>query len=77
MFCTTPDTEDEFGAVKMTYYLPFQGGSFVVVLCCLFWCQGFCDVFYVCSYYFSSVSVGEWPPFWEIAAYSVDHMFYL
>ena len=26
---------------------------------------------------FSSVSVAEWPPFWEIAAHSVDHMFSL
>ena len=25
---------------------------------------------------FSSVSVAEWPPFGEIAAHSVDHMFY-
>ena len=29
-----------------------------------FWCQSFGDVSpYVCSYYFSSVSVAEWPPF--------------
>ena len=33
-------------------------------LCCLFWCQSFGDVSpYVCSYYFSSVWVGKWPPF--------------
>ena len=30
---------------------------------------------YVCSYYFSSVSIAEWPPFWEIAANSFNHMF--
>ena len=43
-----------------------------------FWCQSFGDVsLYVCSYYFSSVSVAEWPPFLEIAAHSVDHMFSL
>ena len=42
-----------------------------------FWCQSFGDVSsYVCSY-FSSVSVAEWPPFWEIAAHSADHMFSL
>ena len=29
----------------------------------------------MCSYYFSSVSVAEWQPFWVIAAHSVDHMF--
>ena len=30
-----------------------KGGSFVVVLCCLFWCQSFGDVSpYVCSNYF-------------------------
>ena len=29
-----------------------------------FWCQSFYDVSpYVCIYYFSSVSVAEWPPF--------------
>ena len=29
----------------------------------VFLCQMFCDVSpYVCSYYFSSVSVDEWPP---------------
>ena len=26
---------------------------------------------------FSSVSVTEWPPFWEIAAHLVDYMFSL
>ena len=40
-----------------------------------FWCQSFSDVSpYMCSYYFSSVSVAEWPPF---CAHSVDHMFSL
>ena len=35
------------------HYCPFQGGSFVVVLCYMFWCQSFGDVSpYVCSYYF-------------------------
>ena len=29
-----------------------------------FWCQSFGDVSpYVCSHYFSSVSLTEWPPF--------------
>ena len=42
-----------------------------MVLCCLFWCQSFCDVSsYVCSNYFSSVAT-----FCEITAHSVDHMF--
>ena len=27
--------------------------------------------------YFCSVSVAEWPPFLEIVAHSVDHMFFL
>ena len=46
-----------------------------VVAC--FWCQIFGDVSpYVCSYYFSSVSVVEWPPFGKyVTAHSVDHMF--
>ena len=43
---------------------PNEGGSFVVVLCCPFWCQSISDVSpYVCSYYVSSVSVAEWTPF--------------
>ena len=51
-----------------------------MVLCGLFWCKSFCDVSsYVCSYYFSSVSVAECLPFtfweWEIASHSVEHMF--
>ena len=43
---------------RPTYVCPYymqvlKGGSFVVVLCCLFWCQSFVDVSpYVCSYYF-------------------------
>ena len=38
------------------YFLP------IVVLCYLFWCQSFGDVSpYVCSYYFSSILVAEWP----------------
>ena len=41
-----------------------------------FWCPSFDDVSsYVCSYYFSSVWVAEWHPFWEIAAQSVDNVF--
>ena len=61
MFCTIKKTEGEVGAVKLVespiiHYLPFQFGSSVVVICCLFWCQSFDDVSpYVCSYYFSSV----------------------
>ena len=32
-----------------------------------FWYQSFGDVSpYVCSYYFSSVWVAEWPPFWKL-----------
>ena len=51
-----------------------------MVLCCLFLVSEFGDVSpYVCSYYFSLVSVAEWPTVsvaeWEIAAHSVDHMF--
>ena len=41
-----------------------------------FVCQSLGDVSpYVCSFYFSSVLVAEWPPFGKIAAHSVDHMF--
>ena len=41
---------------------PFRGGGFVVIAC--FWCQSLGDVsLYVCSYYFCSVSIVEWPPF--------------
>ena len=29
------------------------------------------------SYYLSSVSVAEWPPFGKKAAHSIDHMFHL
>ena len=49
-----------------------------MVLCNLFWCQSFGDLSLCeCSYYFSSVSVVEWPPFGEIATHIVDHMFSL
>ena len=35
-----------------------------MVHCCLFWFQNFVDVsLYVCSFYFNSVCVAEWPPF--------------
>ena len=35
-----------------------------MVLCCVLWCQISGDVSpYVCSYYFSSVRVAEWPLF--------------
>ena len=36
--------------------LVYKSGSFDVVLCCMFFVSEF-------SYYFSSVSVAEWPPF--------------
>ena len=64
MFCTTLETEGDIEHVKLVWvpvvhYRPFQGGSFVVVLCCLFLCQSFSDVSpYVCSYCFGSVWVG-------------------
>ena len=36
----------------------------MVLFACFFLCQSFGDVSsYVCSYYFSSVWVAEWPPF--------------
>ena len=42
----------------LIHNLPFQGGSFVVILFCLFWCQSFGGASpYVCSYNFSSVCV--------------------
>ena len=41
----------------------------------LFGSPGISILPYVCLYYFSSVSVAEWPPFQEIAAHSVDNMF--
>ena len=42
-----------------------------------FLCQSFGDVSpYICSYYFNSVSMAELTTFWDIAAYSVYHMFY-
>ena len=45
---------------QVIHYCPFQGGSSVVVLCCLDLCQSFSDVSpYVRSYYFSSVRVAE------------------
>ena len=46
-------------------------------ICACFWCQSFCDVSpYVCSYYFSSILVAEWPPFGK-NAYCVGHFFSL
>ena len=34
-----------------------------MVFSCLFLVSSFCDIsLYACSYYFSSVSVAEWPP---------------
>ena len=60
------ETEGDVGAVNhvqvppVIHYLPFQGGSSVVVLCACFWCQSFDDVSpYVCLYYFSSVWVAD------------------
>ena len=42
--------------------LPFQGGSFVVVLCCMVLVSEFGDVSpYVVHIIFSSVWVAEWP----------------
>ena len=53
-----------FVNIEGSLFSVFLGDSFVVLLCCLFWCQNFGDVSpYVCPYYFSSVSVAEWPPF--------------
>ena len=74
MFCTISQTEGEVVHVKLVSAPPppppsyslltVPGGSFVVVLGCCFWCLGFGDVSaYVCSYFFTSVSVVEWPPF--------------
>ena len=76
MFCTTSETEGEVGAVNMfqppaIHYRPFQSGSFVVVLCCLFWLLNVFGVGVSCRklYYFvvylyvngsgSITSVGE------------------
>ena len=43
-----------------------------------FWCQSFDDFSsYVCSFYFYTVWVAEWSPFWEILAHSVYRMFSL
>ena len=44
-----------------------------MVLCCLFLVSEFR---LICVHIiFSSVSVAEWPPFLEIAAHSLDHIF--
>ena len=50
------------------YFQSFQGGSFVVVLCCVFFGVRVSVTFhltpYVCVHIiFSSVSVTKWPPF--------------
>ena len=73
MFFTTSETEGEVGAIKLVKASPhptlfITDRSNAVVLLWFFvdcfWCQCFGDVSpYVCSYYFSSVSVAEWPPF--------------
>ena len=65
---------------QVIHYCPFQCGSFVVVLCCLFLCQCFGDVSsHVCNT-FRSVWVAELPPFGKelptlLAVYS--HVFCL
>ena len=73
MFCTTSKNEDEVVHVKLVKANPPSNSlltvpRLVVVLLwfyfACFWYQSFGDVsLYVCSYYFSSVSVAEWPPF--------------
>ena len=45
---------------KVIYCCPFQGGSSVVALFYLFWCQ----FRYVCTDYFQfGLAIAEWPPF--------------
>ena len=49
--CFVPETEGEVGPVKLVYaYLPFQGDSSVVVLCCLFLVSEFRWLFTLCLY---------------------------
>ena len=70
MFCTPSETGDKVSAIKhvkvspVIHYLLFLGGSFVVVLCCLFYVRVFVTFHLMCVHIiFSSVSVAEWPPF--------------
>ena len=62
-----------FGSSLVLEQLGYERGTF----CCGSLLPVFGIRVYVCSYYFSSFWVAEWPPFWEIAAHSVDYMFSL
>ena len=70
--CFVPPQNLSLSRVRKTSLSPPQqfitGRSNVVILLwfsvACFWCQSLGDVSpYVCSYYFSSVSVSAWPPF--------------
>ena len=55
------------GAAKKNRWLFITEGFKAVVVLLFYvawvWCQSFVDVsLYVCSFYFISVSVAEWPP---------------
>ena len=68
MFCTASETEGEVVHVKppppVIHNCPFKGGSFVVVICCLFWCQNSVKFHLTCVHnIISSVSVAVWQPF--------------
>ena len=65
MFCTSSKTEGDVGLSPRVihYYIRSKGVVLFWFSVAWFWCQSVCDVSpYVCSYYFSSVSVAEWPP---------------
>ena len=87
MFCTTSETEGEFGAVRpikvphpVLYYCDRSKAVALLWFSVVWFCSqslGYVSP-YVCSYFiFSSVKGAEWPPFLEIAAHSVDHLFTL
>ena len=68
---STSETEGEVGPVKLFLIDRSRAVVLLWLYVAWFWCQRFGDVSpYVCLFYFSSVSVVEWP-----AAHSVDHMF--
>ena len=59
---------------KSSYYLAYCKGSLLPVFCVRVSVTFHLTCVHII---FSSVSVAEWSPFVEIAAHSVDHMFFL
>ena len=81
MLCTTSETEHEVVHAKLVkappvnHYWPFQSGSFVVVLCCVFFVSEFrlrvtlrVIILYLVRFGLLSGN------FWERDSHSVDHM---